>query len=170
MPIAPAPVNTNDQPEMAERYSKFCSQLCIRYQAMGVAMMGYHGYKGGEGFAVTDYANGNLTHTIKNRSMFDESLDKQSRLNVYAMSASQPTEIQRLMLQEAEVDEETIDAIVAQTEEQEEKDMEMAARGMASGLRGNAGDDDSDKKPTREEQAKKQADKINKANQSATNA
>jgi hypothetical protein len=159
-----------DAGDRLEEASGNYDDATCRAQAMGVAMMAYHGYKGGKGFAVTDYGNGNLTHTIKNRSMFDESLDKQSRLNVYAMSASQPTEIQRLMLQEAEVDEATIEKIVSQTEEQEEKDMEMAARGLASGLRGNAEDEESDKKPTREEQAKKQADKIAKANQAALNS
>lgn len=138
-----------------------------RAQAMAIAMGAAHGYKDYKGFNVADYEKGNLTHTIKNRSMFNEQLDKQSRINTLALVASQPTEIQRLMLQEMDVDEETIDKIVAQTEEQEEKDMELAARGAMSSMGKNS---DDNKPPTREEQAKKEAAKIQKANQDATNS
>jgi hypothetical protein len=141
-------------------------EAVARAQAMGIAMGAYHGYQGYKGFKVTDYEAGNLTHTIKARSMFDETLDKQSRLNTYAMLSSQPPEIQRLMLQELDVDEATIDKIVSAAEEQDARDMEMAARGTLSTL--NGGDDD--KEPTREEMAKKQAAGIQKKNMSATNS
>lgn len=137
-----------------------------RAQAMGVAMGAYHGYAGYQGFNVTDYEAGLLTHTIKTRSMFDESLDKQSRINVLAMVSSQPTEIQRLMLRELDIDEETIEKVTDETTANEERDMELAARGMSSTLNGDSGDN----KPTREEQAKKQAQKIMAANQKATNS
>jgi hypothetical protein len=141
-----------------------------RAQAMGIAMGALRRYKGYEGFAVTDYESGNLTHTIKNRSMFDETLDLQTQINTLAMVSSQPPPIQRLMLQKMDVDEATIDEIVNAAIEQDERDMQMAARSMSSTLYGEDDDEDNGKKPSRKELAEKQAKDIQAKNLKATNS
>lgn len=116
-----------------------------RAQAMGVAMGAYHKYEPYKGFSLEDYAKGNLYHVIKERELFDETLDKQTKLMTLATLKDQPPAVAKLMMREMDYQEDDIDEVVTALEEKEEKDMEAAARGFSKSM---FGDDDDGEEET----------------------
>jgi hypothetical protein len=116
-----------------------------RAQAMGVAMGAYHKYDAYKSFSVEDYAKGNLYHVIKEREMFDDTLDKQTKLMTLATLKDQPPKIAAAMMRTMDMQEDEIAEIVTALEEKEEKDMEAAARGFGKSM---FGDDNGDEEET----------------------
>jgi hypothetical protein len=110
-----------------------------RAQAMGVAMGAYHKYEAYKGFNVAGYNKGDFYHVIKERDMFDESLDKQTKLMTLAQLKDQPPAVAKLMMREMGYQEDETNDVVEALEEKEEKDLEAAARGFGKSM---FGDDD----------------------------
>lgn len=105
-------------------------------QSMGVAMGAYHRYAGYEGFRLEDFKRGNLYHVIKERSAFDETLDKQARIAALAQVKDQPPALARLTLRELDFDEATIEEVLAEMAEGAAQDAAAAARAFGKSMFG----------------------------------
>lgn len=117
-----------------------------RAQSMGVAMGAYHRYQGYQGFKLADYKNGNLYHSIKQRSVLDETIDKGSRVSTLLALQGQPPELVRLIMGELDFSEATIDSVVSALQADIEQARSDAAAGFGKSMFGDDIDDETSDK------------------------
>ena len=80
---------------------------------MALSIGGYHGYVNFEGFDLDSYARGDLEFYLAHRSIIADSLSKGERINAFVAAANVPAAIQRQIYRELEIDEQTIDEMLA---------------------------------------------------------
>lgn len=120
----------------------------IRAQKMAVSIGGMRGYDGFQGFSLDSYDKGDLEFFVKERPVVGDSLGKNERLQGFVSAGSAPLAIQRLILEELDVDKARIDEIVAEQEAAQEQQARAAARGFAENVFGaNDDDEEADARP-----------------------
>jgi hypothetical protein len=114
----------------------------VRCHQMAISMGAYHGYPEYAGFGVDDYMLGNLTHSIKDRTVFDDTVERPQKLQALITVKDQPSEIAALILNELDYSEATIKKVVAQLDEQQAQADEAAARAFMQSALGSGDNGD----------------------------
>lgn len=115
-------------------------QMCITIGAQ-------RGYEGFEAFNIGSYDRGDMELAVKERPVVPDSLSIQDRITSFAMVQDKTPALQRLMLQELDVDDDDIDAVVEEAEEAAEAQTRAAVRGLADSVFGENEDDDENTPP-----------------------
>lgn len=87
---------------------------------MAVSIGGFRGYEGYEGFNLESYNKGKLDFYIKDRVVIPDELTKQAKLTAIQGVKDLPSELQKLSLREMGYSDDDIDAVVVQTEAQQQ--------------------------------------------------
>jgi hypothetical protein len=116
----------------------------VNAHQLAIAMGAYHGYPEYSEFGVEDYMNGNLKHTIKDRTVFDDSVEKPQKIQALTTIKDQPSKIAALILNELDYDQKTIKDVVAQLDEQQAAADEAAARAFMATALGSGNDGESE--------------------------
>jgi hypothetical protein len=98
-------------------------EALVRAMQMGVTIGGYNRYEGFERFNLASYPAGALEMTIKPRPIIGDSLSKTERITALGTLDNRPPAVQRLMLQELDYDEPTINAVLADSEERARQEL-----------------------------------------------
>ncbi len=98
-------------------------EALVRAMQMGVTIGGYNRYEGFERFNLASYPAGALEMTIKPRPIIGDSLSKTDRITALGALDNRPPAVQRLMLQELDYDEPTINAVLADSEERARQEL-----------------------------------------------
>lgn len=88
----------------------------VRGLQMGLTMGGVHGVQGFEGITQESYDAGDLALEIAERPVISDVLSKVERVTAMAQVANLPPALMRVVLRELDVDQETIDAVVDDSE------------------------------------------------------
>ncbi len=93
----------------------------IRAFQMGMSIGGYRRYDGFQAFSLDSYDRGDLQFYVKPRPIIRDSLSKQARINALTSIGNLPTPLQRLALEEMDIDKDVIDKTLAEIDEKAEQ-------------------------------------------------
>ncbi len=111
----------------------------VKAQQMAISIGGYRGYDGFQGYSLDSYTNGDTTHNVKERPIVQDRLTKQVKVQ-----ALQSGGFTKLLLQEMDYDETTIEEELGREDEKSR----AAMRGLADSVFGDQEDEESDNEET----------------------